>query len=104
MRPRTTDGVETTWMMYPFVLADDIERTPAQKFFWRRDVPTRMVWSGNILRQPGFASMPHRVPDDGLPNADRVMDHGLALPTYHWMSSDDAGRVVDATREWVESL
>jgi CDP-6-deoxy-D-xylo-4-hexulose-3-dehydrase len=91
-------------MMYPFVLDDSIERTPTQKFFAKRGVATRMVWSGNILRQPGFAKIPHRVPDDGLPNADWVMDHALALPTYHWMNSDDAGRVVEATREWVDSL
>jgi CDP-6-deoxy-D-xylo-4-hexulose-3-dehydrase len=103
-RPRTTDGIETTWMMYPFVLADDISRTPVQEFFRARDVPTRMVWSGNILRQPGFAGIPHRTPDDGLPNADRVMDHALALPTYHWMTSDDAGRVVDAVQQWVTSF
>ena len=99
MRPRTTDGVETTWMMYPFVLADDVERTPAQKFFWRRDVPTRMVWSGNILRQPGFASMPHRVPDDGLPNADRVMDHGLTLPSHHGLTSDAVGHIAESLSE-----
>ena len=103
-RPHTTDGVETTWMMYPFVLADGIERTPVQKFFAERGVATRMVWSGNILRQPGFANIPHRVADDGLPNADRVMDHALALPTYHWMTSDDAGRVVEAVQEWVTSF
>jgi len=103
-RPRTTDGVDTTWMMYPFVLADDIERTPVQKFFAERGVATRMVWSGNILRQPGFTNIPHRVPSDGLPNTDRVMEHALALPTYHWMSSDDARRVAEATREWIESL
>ena len=104
MRPRTTDSVESTWMMYPFVMADEIERTPVQEFFRERNVPTRMVWSGNILRQPGFAHIPHRVPVDGLPNADRVMDHALALPTYHWMPSDDVGRVVTAVEEWVTSL
>jgi len=103
-RPRTTDGVDTTWMMYPFVLAQDIERTPVQKFFAERGVATRMVWSGNILRQPGFADIPHRTPADGLPNTDRVMEHALALPTYHWMSSDDARRVAVATGEWIESL
>jgi len=103
-RPRTTDGVDTTWMMYPFLLAEDIERTPVQKFFAKRGVATRMVWSGNILRQPGFADIPHRAPADGLPNTDRVMEHALALPTYHWMSSDDARRVVVATEEWIESL
>jgi CDP-6-deoxy-D-xylo-4-hexulose-3-dehydrase len=104
LRPRTTDGVDTTWMMYPFVLADGIERTPVQQFFAERGVATRMVWSGNILRQPGFAKIPHRAPADGLPNTDRVMDQALALPTYHWMTSDDAGRVVTTTEEWVASL
>ena len=33
VRPRTTDGVDTTWMRYPFVLADGIDRTAAQEFF-----------------------------------------------------------------------
>jgi CDP-6-deoxy-D-xylo-4-hexulose-3-dehydrase len=103
-RPRTTDGVESTWMMYPLVLADGIERTPVQEFFRVHDVPTRMVWSGNILRQPGFTNIPHRVAADGLPNADRVMDHGMSLPTYHWMPSDDVGRVISAVEEWVTSL
>lgn len=103
-RPRTTGGVDTTWMMYPFVMADDIERTPVQKFFAERGVATRMVWSGNILRQPGFKDLPHRAPKDGFPNADRVMDHALALPTYHWMTSDDAARVVTAAQEWVDSF
>lgn len=41
--------------------------------------------------------------DDGLPNADRVMDHALALPTCQWMSND-AGRVVEATRAWLDSI
>ena len=104
MRPRTTDGVETTWMMYPFVLADDIERTPVQKFFGA--ATCRRAWCGAATSCASPASRRSRTvcPTTACPNADRVMDHGLALPTYHWMSSDDAGRVVDATREWVESL
>ena len=28
-----------------------------------RGIPTRMVWTGNILRQPGFAGIAHRAPD-----------------------------------------
>ena len=75
-----------------------------QKFFGERGVATRMVWSGNILRQPGFSNIAHRLPSDSLPNADRVMDHALALPTYHWMSSDDSRRVVEATSAWIDSL
>ncbi|MEL7210190.1 MAG: hypothetical protein AAGK32_18495, partial [Actinomycetota bacterium] len=43
-------------------------------------VDTRMVWTGNVLRQPGFRGIEHRAPDGGLPNADRVMEWGVVLP------------------------
>ncbi len=100
VHPRTTDGVETTWMRYPFLLADDIDRVAMQEHFHARDVATRMVWTGNILRQPGFADIPRRVPDGGLPNCDRVMDRSLSLPTHHGLTSDDVGHLVDAVIDW----
>jgi CDP-6-deoxy-D-xylo-4-hexulose-3-dehydrase len=52
-------------------------------------IDTRMVWTGNVTRQPAFAHRPHRVPDGGLPNADRVMECGLILPNNHSMGDDD---------------
>jgi CDP-6-deoxy-D-xylo-4-hexulose-3-dehydrase len=99
VRPRTTPGVETTWMRYPFLLADDLDRTAVQEALLERNVPTRMIWTGNILRQPGFAAIPHRAPADGFPNADRVMDHALSLPSHHGLTSDDLGYLVEAVDE-----
>ena len=55
-----------------------------------------MVWTGNILRQPGFAAIPHRAPGGGFPNADRVMDRALSLPTHHGLTSDDVGYLIDS--------
>ena len=102
--PRTTDGVDTTWMRYPFMLDDGIDRTEAQEFFLERNIPTRMVWTGNILRQPGFANIVHRQPAGGLPNCDRVMDRALSLPLHHGLTSDDVGHLVDSINGWLESL
>jgi CDP-6-deoxy-D-xylo-4-hexulose-3-dehydrase len=102
--PRTTDGVDTTWMRYPFLLADGIDRVAAQEFFVERNIATRMVWTGNILRQPGFAKIPHRRPDGGLPNTDQVMNRALSLPLHHGLTSDDMGHIVDSTNEWLASL
>jgi dTDP-4-amino-4,6-dideoxygalactose transaminase len=99
VRPRTTDGVDTTWMRYPFLLADGIDRTAVQERLEARNVATRMVWTGNILRQPGFAGIEHRAPADGFPNADRVMDRGLSLPTHHSLTSDDVGYLVEVVDE-----
>ena len=102
--PRTTEGVDTTWMRYPFMLDDGIDRTEAQEFFLERNIPTRMVWTGNILRQPGFANIEHRQPAGGLPNCDRVMDRALSLPLHHGLTSDDVGHLVDSINGWLGSL
>ena len=104
LAPRTTPEVDTTWMRFPFVLADGIDRSAMQEFFLDRGIPTRMVWTGNILRQPGFANIAHRAPDDGLPNADRVMDRALSLPAHNGLNSDDVGRIVEALSDCLHAL
>ena len=104
VRPRTTEGADTTWMRFPFLLADEIDRTAAQEFFLQREIPTRMMWTGNILRQPGFAHIDHRAPDGGLPNCDRVMDRSLSLSSHHGLTSDDVGHLVSSLDDWLTSL
>ena len=104
VRPRTTEGADTTWMRFPFLLADEIDRTAAQEFFLERAIPTRMMWTGNILRQPGFADIAHRAPEGGLPNCDRVMDRSLSVSCHHGLTSDDTGHLVSSLEDWLTSL
>ena len=94
----------STWMRFPFLLADGIDRTAFQETLLARGVPTRMIWTGNILRQPGFASIDHRAPKDGLRGADRVMDRGLCLPTHQGMSDEDIEQVATALEDTLAEL
>ena len=86
-------------MRYPFLLADGIDRTEVQERLLAHNVASRMVWTGNILRQPGFAGIEHRAPTDGFPNANRVMDRSLSLPTHQSLTSDDVGYLVEVVDE-----
>ena len=95
VRPRTTEGAATTWMRYPFILRDGLDRTEIQQALEKRGVPTLMVWTGNILRQPGFAGIQRREPEGGLPGADRIMDRALSLPTHHALQDDDSDHILD---------
>jgi CDP-6-deoxy-D-xylo-4-hexulose-3-dehydrase len=104
VRPRTTPDIETTWMRFPFLLADGINRNEVQEFLLARGVPTRMIWTGNILRQPGFADIPHRQPEGGLPNTDRVMERGLSLPSHNALTSDDVGHIVESVEECLHAF
>lgn len=99
VRPRTTDDVTTTWMRYPFLLDEAIDRTDVQERLGARKIATRMVWTGNILRQPGFADIPHRTPADGFPNADRITNTSLSLPSHNSLTSDDVGYLVSSLDE-----
>jgi CDP-6-deoxy-D-xylo-4-hexulose-3-dehydrase len=89
--PRTTEGADTAWHMFPVLLRPEsgIVRSAFQAHMERNGVDTRMVWTGNALRQPAFATIEHRAPANGLPNADRVMEQGLILPSNHSLSDDD---------------
>ena len=65
-------------------------------------IDTRMVWTGNVTRQPAFRDRPHRQPAGGLPNADRVMERGLILPNNHSLDDDDCDYIGDTVEEFLK--
>lgn len=104
IRPRTTEGADTTWMRYPFILAEGIDRTAVQERFLERGIATRMVWTGNITRQPGFAHIERREPKDGFPHADTVMERATTLPVHHALTSDDVGYLCEMADEVLRDI
>ena len=59
-------------------------------------IDTRTVWSGNITRHPMMAGVEHRVPDEGLPEADAVFERGMTLGMSHGLSDEEVTRVTGA--------
>ena len=103
-RPRSRAGAQVTWMRYPFILRDDIDRTAVQRELESRGIATLMVWTGNVVRQPGFADVERREPPGGLPNADRITDRALSVPTHHALGSDDVGYMIESLGEVLGNL
>lgn len=103
VRPRTTPGVETGWHMYPIQIrpSSGIRRSDLQAHLEGHGIDTRMVWTGNICRQPAFAEIPHRICGDGLPHADAVMDRGLILPCNHGIDDEGIAWIVHHLDDFV---
>ena len=95
--PRTTPEVDTTWMRFPFLLARR-HRPHRRCRSSCSSGASRRGWCGpaTSCASPGFADIAHRAPDDGLPNADRVMDRGLTLPSHHGLTSDEVGHIAES--------
>ena len=62
--PRTTDDVDTAWHMFPVLIRPEcgVQRGAFQEHMERNGIDTRMVWTGNALRQPAFKNIAHRAP------------------------------------------
>jgi CDP-4-dehydro-6-deoxyglucose reductase, E1 len=103
--PRTLDGLETGWHMFPIQIRPEsgIRRAALQQHMEGNGIDTRMVWTGNILRQPAFKGIEHRVGAGGLGNADRVMEQGLVLPSNHGMNDDDVDYVCEQVDAFLAS-
>lgn len=95
--PRQTDRLETAWLCYPVLINADagFERAAVQQWLDEHDVDTRTIWTGNVTRQPMLRGVGYRVPGDGLPNADAVMERGFLLPCNHGMGDDDVSFVLE---------
>jgi CDP-6-deoxy-D-xylo-4-hexulose-3-dehydrase len=101
--PRITPGIETGWHMFPILIRPDsgIIRAEFQQHMERNGVDTRMVWTGNVTRQPAFKNVPHRVAEGGLANADRVMETGLILPCNHGIDDDGMAYIAETIDEFL---
>ncbi len=96
-RPVQLPGLETAWLAYPFVVRPEgpLTRAELQRRLEERGIDTRMVWTGNVTRQPMMRGVTCRTDPGGYPNADRVMEHALLLPCNHFLSDEDISFVCD---------
>ena len=64
-------------------------------------IDTRTIWTGNVTRQPMMAGRQYRVPEDGLPETDGVMERGVLLPLSHAIEDDTIAYVTDHVAQFV---
>jgi len=104
MPPREHPQAEHAWLAYPLLVRPGapFERIELQQHFERRGIQTRPVFTGNILRQPGFRDIDRRVDPQGYPNADRVMHGGLLLGCHQGLDDDDLRYVMGVFTEFAD--
>lgn len=83
--PRQMEESRTGWLAFPLTIRPDAPfvRREMQIYLETRDIQTRPVFTGNILRQPGMKNVPSAVAPEGYPLADAVMKGGVLLACHH---------------------
>ncbi|MFT5576286.1 MAG: CDP-6-deoxy-D-xylo-4-hexulose-3-dehydrase [Bermanella sp.] len=101
--PRILDGVVTTWICYPIQLRPELNwnRRSLQIYLEDNGIFTRVIFSGNAVRQPMMKGVEHRAPAEGMPAADQVMQYGLMLPCHPTMTEEDCAYLYEVLEEWI---
>jgi len=97
--PRWHNKSDPAWFGFPITLKDSGRRLELIKFLEDAKIETRLVFGGNIIRQPAFMNIPHRVYGD-LTESDRVMTDSFFLGVYPGLSEEMISYVVEKIKEF----
>ncbi len=93
--PRQLPEVETAWMSFPLVVKQEapFDRNDLLRHLEAQHIGSRPIWTGNLLRHPGFRDIAHRAHPNGYPVCDEVMRSGLLVPAHHGLGAAQIARV-----------
>ncbi|MEC9293640.1 MAG: lipopolysaccharide biosynthesis protein RfbH [Chloroflexota bacterium] len=102
--PEPTVNSDPSWFGFPISVRSDAPfgRKDLVSFLEVRKISTRLLFGGNLARQPAYLDVPGRIVGD-LSNSDYVMKNTLWLGVYPGLTIDMMGYVVESVHEFVRT-
>jgi len=104
--PKQLPNSRTGWLAFPVTIRETAPfiRRDLQIFLEKRNIQTRTVFTGNILRQPGFKHVANKSAKGGYPEADKVMRGGMLLACHHGLSQEQIDHVMDSVSVFMKNI
>jgi len=102
--PEPTEYSDPSWFGFAISVRSEapFERKEFTDFLESRKIATRLLFGGNLARQPAYLDLPYRIVGD-LCNSDFVMKNTLWLGVYPGLTMDMMNYVVDSVHEFSRS-
>jgi len=96
-----TENSTPSWFGFPITLKDGagVERVELTKFLDQNKIGTRLLFAGNLIRQPYFHGLEYRVASD-LSNTDNTMNNTLWLGLYPGLGKEQLLFIVEKLEEF----
>ena len=104
--PVEKENINTAWLAFPILINKDapFSRKEFQIYLEKRKIQTRVVFTGNVVRQPMMKNVKYKVTGSGYKNADAVMERGVLLPLHHGLTDSMFKRLHKTISEFLEGF
>ncbi|MDC3231279.1 lipopolysaccharide biosynthesis protein RfbH [Acidimicrobiia bacterium] len=94
---------EPSWFGFPVILKNNknFTRNDLLKFYEERNIGTRLLFGGNLKRQPAYSNLNFK--SSTLSVADNIIENCFWLGVYPGLELDMLKFVVDSTKEFLDS-
>lgn len=101
--PHATDGSDPSWFAFPVTVAESagFTRTELTDYLNSNQVETRNLFGGNLLRQPAYQGIAHRVAPGGLNRTDRIMNDTFFLGTYPGLTKEQIEYTISVIADFI---
>ena len=99
--PQATKNSEPSWFGFPITLKEDsgITRNELIKYLDEAKIGTRLLFAGNLTRQPYFENVEYRVVGE-LTNTDRIMNQTFWIGIYPGLNTEHLDFVISKFEEF----
>lgn len=102
--PYATNGADPSWFAYPVSVRTDcgFSRTELATYLNQHKIETRNLFGGNLLRQPAYLHIKHRVAERRLPNTDFAMNNTFFLGVYPGLTQEMITHVINLISQFIQ--
>ena len=88
--PEQKKDIYSGWLAYPLIIKEGInfERKDLQIFLEKSNIQTRVIFTGNILKQPGYNKIKRKVSPYGFKNTNLIHKNGLIISLYNGLTDN----------------
>lgn len=103
--PKVYAGADPSWFSFPMIVKEDagFTRLDMTTKLESLGVQTRLIFAGNITRQPAYQNIKKRVVGK-LTNADQVMFNGFMVGVYPGLTLKDIDYIADQIITIIDSI
>ena len=101
--PTWKNESEPSWFGFPLTINNNAKfsRIELLRFYTEKNIGTRLIFSGNILKQPAYINKKIKS-DNSLPNADCIMENSFWLGVYPGLNKEMLDFICDQTKEFID--